>query len=88
MTTRRHVGTIPGVPARRCVSREGPESNQSCLKRFADMVSAFENGRAGQDRPQWAPSSRDLGWPRAACLLWGAHCEKADVDGAQCFGSY
>ena len=29
-------------------------STQSCLKRFADMVSAFENGRAGQDRPQWA----------------------------------
>ena len=26
--------------------------------------------------------SRDLRWPRAACLLWSAHCEKADADGA------
>jgi hypothetical protein len=31
---------------------------QSCLNHFADMVSAFENGRAGQDRPQWARSSQ------------------------------
>jgi hypothetical protein len=28
------------------------------------MVSAFENGRAGQDRPQWAQISRDLGGPK------------------------
>jgi hypothetical protein len=34
MTTRRHVGTIPGVPTRRCVSREGPESTQGRRKQL------------------------------------------------------
>jgi hypothetical protein len=34
------------------------ETTESCLKRFADIMSAFENGRAGHDRPQWAQTGR------------------------------
>jgi hypothetical protein len=33
------------------------------------LVSAFENGRAGQDRPQWAQISRDLSWSKAEWQL-------------------
>ena len=43
------------------------------LKRFADIVSAFENGRAGQDRPQWAQISRDVSgrYRNVGCFLSG-----------------
>ena len=69
MTTRRHVGTIPGVPTRRCVSPEGPESTHGRRKRLADMASAFEDRAVGQDRPQWAQGRRALSWPGAEWRL-------------------
>ena len=60
---------------------------QSCLKRFADMVSAFENGRAGQDRPQRAPSSRDLGGPKADWRLSAIDMSKRTFTAAERRGS-
>jgi hypothetical protein len=57
---------------------------QSCLKRFVDMVSAFENGRAGQDRPQWAQISRDLSWPKAEWQLSGDKKRKRTFDSHEC----
>jgi hypothetical protein len=45
------------------------------------MVSAFENGRAGQDRPQWAQVGRDLSWPEAEWQLSGNRKRKRTFDG-------
>ena len=47
-----------------------------------DVMSAFGKMSSDLGRPTWAQIGRDLSWPRAACLLWSAHCEKADADGA------
>ena len=41
---------------------------QSYLKRFADMVSALENGRVGQDRPQWAQVGHQRRTPRMSAF--------------------
>jgi hypothetical protein len=40
-------------------------------KRLADMASAFEDRALGQDRLQWAPSSRDLGLAGSRMALSG-----------------
>ena len=50
---------------------------------LARRMAGFEKPSTPVLRPGWAPSSRDLDGPKADRLLWGAHCEKADADGAQ-----
>jgi hypothetical protein len=47
------------------------------LNRFSPFLGFFFRQLAELRRRQWQS------WPRAACLLWGAHCEKAEVEGAQ-----
>jgi hypothetical protein len=46
-------------------------------------MGGFATVRSATARPKTGHSSFGSIWPRAACLLWGARYEKADVDGAQ-----
>ena len=55
MTTRRHVGTIPGVPARRSVAVKVRKSTHGRRNCFARMASALKNRGIGRARSQWAP---------------------------------
>ena len=57
-------------------------------KASADMMSAFESGRASQDRPQWAQISRDLSWPGAANLFPGEIGSEADIDVGAAVGHF
>jgi hypothetical protein len=63
----------------RCSSSRKRTPRRSALS--TDM-GGFATVRSATARPKTGHSSFGSIWPRAAYLLWGAHCEKADADDA------